>query len=147
MYSVILLSHNSLRWLVLALAIATLVKAAQGLRGDKPYAKARRIGVFFTASLHLQLLLGLALFTVSPFIREAMGNMQATMADSARRFFIAEHPTLMVAATILMTIGGIVAKNAADDAKRHKKLLLFSAITLGLLLAGIPWQRALFPGM
>jgi len=147
MYSIILLSHNTLRWFVLALGIATLVTAVQGLRGTQPYAKARRIGVFFTASLHLQLLLGLSLFAISPFIREAMGNMQATMADSARRFFIAEHPSLMVAATILMTIGGIVAKNAADDRTRHRKLLTFAAITFVMLLAGIPWQRALFPGM
>jgi hypothetical protein len=147
MYSILLVSHNSLRWFVLALGIATIVTAFQGMRGARGYAKARRIGVFFTASLHVQLLLGLSLFALSPFIREAMGNMQATMADSARRFFIAEHPTLMVAATVLMTIGGIVAKNGADDTTRHRKLLTFSAITFLLLMAGIPWQRALFPGM
>ena len=147
MYSVLLLSHNTLRWVVLALGIAAIVNAAQGLRGDRPYPKARRIGVFFTASLHLQLLLGLALFGVSPFIRDAMRDMQATMAEPARRFFVAEHPTLMVIAAILMTVGSIVAKNATDDASRHRKLLIFAGFTMALLLAGIPWQRALFPGM
>ncbi|MEX2181791.1 MAG: hypothetical protein WD771_07090 [Gemmatimonadaceae bacterium] len=142
MHLAILQTHNVLRWAILILGVVALVKAAQGLGGDRPYAAARRVGLYFTGALHLQLLLGLSLFFVSPFVRAAMGNMQATMADSAVRFFIAEHPTLMVVATLLMTIGGIVAKNAATDAARHRKALIFVAITLALILAGIPWQRA-----
>lgn len=147
MHTALLLTHNSLRWLILLLAVMTLVQSVKGRDGTIAYAKARRLGVFFTMALHLQLLLGLALFAVSPFIRAAMADMQGTMADSARRFFIAEHPTFMVIATILMTVGGIVAKNAADDAARHRKLAIFVAVTLLLILAGIPWQRALIPGM
>lgn len=147
MYFPILHTHNALRWLVLALGVAVLVRAAQGLRGDRPYAKARRVGVLFTAALHLQLLLGLALFVVSPFVKHAMADVRSTMADAAVRFFIAEHPAIMVAAVLLMTVGGIVAKNAADDASRHRKLLTFAVVTMALLLYGIPWQRALLPGM
>jgi len=45
------------------------------------------------------------------------------------------------------TIGSIVSKNAADDAARHRKLLVFTVFTVLLLLAGIPWQRPLMPGM
>jgi hypothetical protein len=72
-----------------------------------------------------------------------MSDMRATMADPGIRFFVAEHPMMMVAATVLMTIGGIVAKNAANDAARHRKALIFVGLTLGLILLGIPWQRAL----
>lgn len=147
MHPALLHSHNLLRWVVLALGVLALVKAYQGRAGDRPYAAARRIGVFFTASLHLQLLLGLALFLVSPFIQQAMGDMRTTMGDAATRFFVAEHPTIMVGAVVLMTIGGIVAKNAANDAARHRKALVFIGITMALLLWGIPWQRALIPGM
>lgn len=147
MYIPILHTHNTLRWVILALGFAVLMQAGQGLRGDRPYARARKLGVFFTAALHLQLLLGLALFAISPFMRDAMRAMSETMADPARRFFVAEHPALMVIATILMTVGGLVAKNAADDAARHRKLLAFTLGTMALILWGIPWQRALFPGM
>jgi hypothetical protein len=73
--------------------------------------------------------------------------MKATMADRAVRFFVAEHPTLMVVAVVVATIGSIVAKNAPDDASRHRKALVFTAVTLLLILAGIPWQRPLMPGM
>ena len=147
MYTPILHTHNTLRWVILALGIAVIIQAVQGFGGDRPYAKARRTSVFFTAALHVQLLLGLALFGVSPFMKRVFGDMAASMADPSRRFFVAEHPTLMVIATILMTVGGLVAKNAKDDASRHRKLGAFTLATFLLILAGIPWQRALFPGM
>ncbi len=147
MHAALLHTHNLLRWVVLLLGALALVRAYQGVSGDRPYAAARRVGVLFVASLHLQLLLGLALFLVSPMIKLAMTDMRATMSDAATRFFVAEHPTLMVAAVVLMTIGGIVAKNAANDAAKHRKALVFIAITMLILLFGIPWQRALFPGM
>jgi cytochrome c oxidase assembly factor CtaG len=140
-------THNLLRWVILVLAVLTLVKAVQGLSGTKPYAETRRIGVMFMASLHVQLVLGLLLFLTSPLVEAAMADMRTAMGERDVRFFIAEHPTLMVAATIVATIGGIVAKNAADDRAKHRKLLVFTLITVALLLAGIPWQRPMFPGM
>ncbi len=147
MYPALLLTHNALRWLILVVGVLAIVKAGQGLTGRRPYAAARRLGVIFMALLHVQLLTGLVLFVISPLVRTAMTDMQATMADGAVRFFIAEHPTLMVIAVAVMTNGSIVAKNAPDDARRHRKLLVFTTVTLLLLLAGIPWQRALVPGL
>jgi hypothetical protein len=147
MHSALLLTHNALRWVILVAGVMAVVRAVQGLKGDIPYAPARRVGVLFMVSLHVQLLTGLVLFVVSPLIHRAMADMKATMADAATRFFVAEHPTLMVIAIVVMTVGSIVAKNAPDDAARHRKLLVFSVVTLLLLLAGIPWQRALVPGL
>jgi hypothetical protein len=143
LHALVLHAHNGLRWVILAAGLAALVTAARGLRGDRPYAGARRLGVAFMASLHLQLLLGVALFFTSPFVDQAMRDMKATMADAPTRFFVAEHPTVMVAAVVLATIGGIVAKNAKDDASRHRKALVFIAITMAMILWAIPWGRPL----
>lgn len=147
MHSALLHTHNLLRWVVLVLGVLAVLKAAQGLSGDRPYAAARKFSAMFMGSLHLQLLLGLLLFLFSPTVKAAMRDMEATMANADLRFFVAEHPTLMVIAAILMTVGGIVAKNAANDAARHRKALIFSTVTMAVVLWGIPWQRALFPGM
>jgi cytochrome c biogenesis factor len=147
MHPAFLHTHNLLRWLVLIAGVITVLQAVQGLKGDRPYARARRTGVLFMASLHLQLIIGLVLFVVSPYVQRAMGDMAATMKDPGTRFFIAEHPTLMVIAVVVATVGSIVAKNARDDAARHRKLLTFTVVTLLFLLAGIPWQRPLMPGM
>lgn len=149
MYFAFLHTHNILRWAVLILGVLVIVKAIQGLSGEKSYIStgARRASVIFTGLLHLQIILGLGLYLLSPFIEAAMMDMQATMADKAVRFFVAEHPMVMVVAAVLMTIGGIVAKNAATDQQRHRKLLIFAGVTMALVLWGIPWNRALFPGM
>ncbi len=147
MHPFLLHTHNLLRWLVLALGALALIRAAQGIGGERPYAAARRAGVFFMASLHLQVLLGLLLYMVSPFVRTAMRDMDVAMGERSLRLFVVEHPMMMVAAAVLMTIGGIVAKNAANDASRHRKALVFIGITLLLILWGIPWQRPLLPGL
>lgn len=141
----ILAIHNILRWAVLLTGLLALVQAARGLDGRTPFAKTRPLLLAFTANLHLQLLLGLALFVVSPTVKAYLADMAGTMRDGSRRFFIAEHPTLMVAAVLLATIGGVVAKNAADDAARHRRALVFTVITMLVLLAGIPWSRPLLP--
>ena len=146
MHAALLHTHNLLRWVVLLAGLATVVKSARGLDGSRPFAATRKTLLAFTASLHLQLLLGLGLFVVSPYIQSLLADMPATMRDGANRFFIAEHPTLMVVAVLVGTVGGVVAKNAADDAARHRKALFFVLVTLALILAGIPWQRPLLPG-
>jgi hypothetical protein len=146
MYAAILHTHNALRWLVLVAGVLAVLRALQGLDGRTPYAAARRLGLTFTAALHLQVLTGLSLFVVSPLIKAAMGDMAGTMGNAPLRFFIAEHPTLMVVAAIVATIGGIIAKNAPDDAKRHRRALAFMVATLALILAGIPWDRPWMPG-
>ena len=141
----ILAIHNLLRWAVLLTGLLAVVQAARGLDGRTPFARTRPLLLAFTANLHLQLLIGLSLFVVSPTVKAYMADMAWTMRDGSRRFFIAEHPTLMVAAVLLATIGGVVAKNGADDATRHRRALAFTLVTLLLLLAGIPWSRPLLP--
>lgn len=147
MYAALLHTHNLLRWVVLFAGVYAIFKAASGLSGDKPYAPARRATAMFMGSVHLQLLLGLLLFLFSPTVKASMRDMAATMADPALRFVIAEHPTLMVLAAIMVTFGSIFSKGRATDQARHKSAAIFMVITLVLIVAGIPWQRALFPGM
>jgi uncharacterized membrane protein len=144
LHTLLLHSHSILRWVILGAALFTIFRAVRGLGGAVAFADARRASVIFTAALHTQLLLGLALFFTSPFIGEAMKQMKATMADPATRFFVAEHPVMMVAAVVLATFGGIFAKGGVDDAARHRRLLVFTSVTLLLLVAGIPWGRPLY---
>jgi hypothetical protein len=141
----ILAIHNLLRWAVLLTGLLAIVQTVRGLNGRTPFAKTRPLLLAFTANLHLQLLIGLSLFVVSPTVKAYVADMAGTMRDGSRRFFIAEHPTLMVAAVLLATIGGVIAKNAPDDAARHRRALGVTVVTLLLLLAGIPWSRPLLP--
>lgn len=147
MHAALLHTHNLLRWVVLAAGVYAILKAAAGLSGDRPYAPTRRATAMFMGAVHLNLLLGLLLFLFSPTVKASMRDMAATMASKDLRFIVVEHPTLMVLAALLVTFGGIFAKGRATDRARHRAAAAFMTITLVVILAGIPWQRALVPGM
>lgn len=139
--------HNLMRWAVLLTAIVALLRARKGLNGGIDYASGARQSLFiFTMSVHLQLVLGLVLFGTSALTRGAMRDMGAAMKDPGTRFFIAEHPTLMLAAVVVATLTGVLARRGPDDAVRHRRAAIGVALALGLILAGIPWQRAMLPG-
>lgn len=142
----ILALHNTLRWLILLFAVVALLRALKGLNGGVDYATgARRAVSIFMMSLHLQLLLGIVLFGVSSITRPAMADMGAAMRDPGVRYFVAEHPTLMLLAVIAATLTSVIARRGPDDTVRHRRAAIGVALTLGLLLAGIPWQRPLIP--
>lgn len=138
--------HSLVRWLVFLLAIVALLRALRGINGGVSYtAGARRALSLFTISIHLQFLLGAVLYGVSPLTRRAMADMGAAMSDAKVRFFIVEHPVLMLLAIAVATVTGVLARRGPDDAIRHRRAAIGVALALGLILAGIPWQRPLFP--
>lgn len=146
MFTAVLATHSLLRWLVFLLAVVALLRALKGINGSVEYATgAKRSLSFFTISLHTQLLLGLVVYGVSPLIRHAMADMGGAMREAGTRYFVAEHPTIMVLAVAVATVTGIIARRGADDAIRHRRAAIGIALSLGLILAGIPWQRALLP--
>lgn len=147
MHSALLHTHNVLRWVVLVLGLLAIARAFAGLGGNVPYDRARRAAAMFMGSVHLQLLLGLLLLMNSPIVKAAMRDMEATMQDAALRKVVVEHPTLMVLAAIVVTFGAILSKNQKTDAGKHKFGAAFMTLALVIILAGIPWHRALFPGM
>lgn len=139
--------HNLTRWLVLLLALVALVRALKGINGAAVYATgAKRALSLFTMSLHGQLLLGIVLYGVSPLTRGAMGDMAAAMRDPGVRYFVVEHPTLMLLGVIVATVTGVLARRGPDEAVRHRRAAIGIALALGLILAGVPWQRPMMPG-
>ena len=139
--------HNLVRWLVVLLAIVALLRALKGIHGGADYATgARRSLSFFTMALHLQLLLGVILYGVSPLARHAMGDMGAAMRDPGVRFFVVEHPALMLLGVAVATATGVIARRGPDDTVRHRRAAIGVALALGLILAGMPWQRPVVPG-
>ncbi len=138
--------HNLLRWLVLILAVVALLRALKGVNGGVEYAGgAKRALSFFTMSVHVQFLLGVILYGVSPLTRQAMGDLGAAMREPGVRFFVAEHPFVMLLGVVAATASGIIARRGPDDAVRHRRAAIGVALSLALILAGVPWQRPLLP--
>lgn len=146
MAPLVLALHNAVRWLVLFLALVALVRALRGINGHVAYeAGAKRALSFFTISTHVQFLLGLLLYGVSPVVRQAMADMRAAMSDAGIRFYIVEHPTIMVLAVLVATATGVLARRGPDDAVKHRRAAIGVALAALLLVAGMPWQRPFLP--
>lgn len=135
-YNILVHAHSGLRWVVLALLIAAVFKALLKWRSNAPFTEGdRKLNLFTMISAHVQLVLGLVLYFMSPkvkFAGEAMGN-------SLQRLYLLEHPIMMLIAIVLITIGYSRAKKLADENKKFKQVFIYFGIALLLILSRIPW--------
>jgi hypothetical protein len=148
MYEILLVVHNLMRWAVLIAGLLAFARALRGSMSDVAWSTDdRRTSAIFTGTVHLQLLLGLALYAISPITRAAMGDMAVAMRDPATRNIAVEHPAMMILAVILATAAGPVARRAATDRGRFRRLALLVGLALVAIVAGIPWGRPLVRGL
>jgi Na+/citrate or Na+/malate symporter len=59
------------------------------------------------------------------------------MKDATTRYWTVEHVTIMIIAVALITAARITSKKMAADAAKHKRLFIFNAIALVIILTGI----------
>ncbi|MDA3944426.1 MAG: cytochrome B [Bacteroidetes bacterium] len=134
LYTILLKSHSGLRWLLLALFIATLIQL-----GRKAFSgaavPAKRLALFTLILAHIQLLLGLSLYFISPKVHFDA----AAMSDSILRFYLVEHISLMLLAIIILTIGYSKTKNRLQEISFSKKAFYYYLVSLILILVSIPW--------
>ena len=154
MYDLLLLAHSWLRWLVLLAALAAIVRAIGGVNTRRPFTPLDdRAGLWLTASLDFQMLLGLILYIfLSPVTQSAFVDMAAAMREAPIRFFAVEHPVGMIVAIALAHVGRVRVRKAADSESKHKQALIFFGLSLLVLLLSIPWPigpgaRSLFRGL
>lgn len=91
--------------------------------------------------IHIQFVIGIVLYFVSPVVRAALADMGAAMKDDALRFAAVEHVTVMLLAVIAITVGRVWSKKAKIDDMKHRRLLICYAIGFVLIIAGIPWEK------
>jgi undecaprenyl pyrophosphate phosphatase UppP len=135
MYNGLLHAHSGLRWIALFLILATIIVSFTSK--SKPYsATEKKLALFTLISFHIQLLIGLYLYFVSPKVNFAV---EGFMKNAMFRFYNVEHITGMVIGIILITIGYSKAKRKIDDASKRKTVKTFYIIGLIIVLATIPW--------
>jgi len=132
-------SHNGLRWVVLILMLTAIAKAFIGKSGNKIYASDRKWMMFAMISLHIQLVIGLALYFYSPTVEIALTDMAASMKSSALRFWAVEHILGMFIAIAIATFGYSKAKRLKNDARAYNLVFWSYLIALFIIIATIPW--------
>lgn len=146
MYTGLLHTHNMFRWLVLIALVLAVLFALIGWLGKKEWSKKDRItGLVLTIFMDIQFLIGLILYAfVSPFTKAAFADFGAAMKNADLRFYAVEHILLMVIALAFVHIGKAKSKKAVESLKKHRAAAIWYGLALLLVLAGIPWNRALF---
>jgi hypothetical protein len=131
-YSILVHLHSILRWVLLIIMVATIVIAFQNKSTGR---QALKPALWTMIMVHLQLLLGLVLYFISPKVLFD----GASMKDPMLRFFLVEHILVMLMAITLVTIGYIKARKFQDVSRMNSSLLLFFIIALLLFISRIPW--------
>lgn len=134
--------HSALRWLVLILLFIAVAKAILGIIQKSSFSSTdNRVGIFLLATAHLQLLVGLGLYFISPIVTAARADMGAAMKDDNLRYWAVEHVFIMVIAIVLITMGRILGKRSTTDGGKHIRSFIFYVLALVSILYAIPWAE------
>jgi hypothetical protein len=130
-------AHSGIAYLVIIFLIIVVINAFMGMSSKKQFTdKDRKLGLFALIFSHIQLLLGLILYFVSPMVQ----SFGVAMKDSTLRLYALEHPLINIIAIVLITIGWSKHKKAEGDAKKFKTFAIFYTLGLILILSRIPWK-------
>lgn len=134
MYPGLLHTHTLLRYFILLALVAVLVISLQKWLGKKPYTNFdNKLSLYLFIFTHLQLVVGLILYAVSPNVK----FNEFTMKDSTLRYWSVEHIFLMLVAITLITVARIGIRKISDDTLKHKRLFIFNGVALLLILVSI----------
>lgn len=140
MYTGILHLHNLLRYAIVILLILAVAKSFISWFGKKEYtATDKKISLFLLISAHLQLVIGLGLYFMSPIVETALSDFGGSMKDAQLRFWGVEHILSMIIGIAIITLGRIMAKKAATDSAMHRRQAIYFLLAMILIFSAIPW--------
>lgn len=138
MYQALTYFHSIFRWLVLVSLVYAIYRAYRGYHANAVFSKADNSVRHWTATIcHLQLTLGIFLYTQSPIVNYFWHHMKEAGWDTA--FFGILHLLFMLTAIVLITIGSAKAKRMPTDEEKFKTMLTWYSIGLIIILIAIPW--------
>lgn len=126
--------HSWFRYVVFVLVLVAIIQSLLGWLGKKPYTEInRKINLFALISAHTQLLIGIVLYFLSPYVQFD----KYTMKHETTRYFTVEHWFAMVIAIVLITIGHSKAKRIETSEGKHKTVAIFYIIAFLIIIAAI----------
>jgi hypothetical protein len=136
MYEIVKNLHSWWAYLALAILVVAFVNALMGHVSKRNFTNNDlRISLFALIFSHIQLLLGLVLYFVSPVGFSQLGEMK----EATIRLTSLEHPLINIIALVLITIGWSKHKKV-DGNFKFRKIFFFYGAGLLLILSRIPWS-------
>ena len=141
MYIYLKTVHSYWAFFVLFILVAVIVNAFIGRYMGKEFStKDLRISLFGLIFSHIQLLIGLILYFVSPWFDQWAAIGMGVMKDAQARLYLVEHPITNILAIVLITMGWSMHKRQSESSKKFLRIILFYSLGLLLLLSRIPWS-------
>jgi hypothetical protein len=145
MYTILLFIHSILRWVLLLALLYTIYRGYVGWFSKATFTKSdanSRLVTVITA--HIQLIVGLLLYFISPITRFFISNFSDAVKISEIRFAAMEHTLLMLIAIALITIGSVASRKKTTDTTRFRTIAIWFSIALLIIIISIPWQLSPF---
>lgn len=140
MYKGLQHAHSGLAYLALLALVIVIFWALFGALSGRDFKeKDRKIAMIAFILSHVQLLLGLILYFVSPKGFSLLTGGEA-MADSAARLTALEHPLINIIAIVLISIGYIRAKKLTESRAKFRSIYMLYAVGIVLIISRIPWS-------
>lgn len=141
MYETIQILHSYWAYLVLLIVfLATINALVKFFRKKNFIDNDLRISLFAVIVTHIQLLIGLILFFVSPMgLNSIKENGMGGLSSFARQMAV-EHPFVGILAVVFITIGFSKHKKKETPNQKFKTLSIFYFLGLILILSRIPWS-------
>ncbi|MEO5775598.1 MAG: hypothetical protein ABIQ27_01755 [Flavobacterium sp.] len=137
MYNFVQKFHSGWAYLALLLLVFAVVNSLIGKSSKKEFtAKDRKIALFGLIATHIQLVIGLILYFVSPKGFAVFGQME----NAELRLISLEHPLVNLIAITLITVGWSKHKKAANSEAKFNSIFIFYGLGLLLILSRIPWK-------
>lgn len=142
MYAILQTTHSLFAFVVLViLALATINALSSYILRKDFTDKDLRISLFALIFSHIQLLIGLVMYFMSPYFEMITSSgMGSVMKDSAIRLYAIEHPLMNILAIALITIGWSKHKKETESAGKFRKIMFFYGLGLLFIASRIPYK-------
>ena len=141
MYDFIQKFHSGWAYLALLVLVVAVVNSLIGMFSKKEFlSKDRKIALFALIAIHIQFLVGIILYFVSPNGLNMIKAVGMGGLTTESRLLALEHPLINVIAIALITIGWSKHKKLMTSESKFKTFSIFYGLGLLLILSRIPWK-------
>ena len=152
LYTLLLIAHSWIRWLVLITLVFAIYRAVKGWASSSEFKRMDGLSRNLASIMvRIQFVIGVVLYFVSPITRYFISNIKDSFGVPQLAVLGWMHPVGMIIAIVLISIGEARSKKAAEDNKKFSGTAISYTIALLIILVSIPWPftqspRPLFRG-
>ena len=142
MYNILKTVHSYWAFFVLTILFIAILNSLIRIISKKSFNSTDlRISLFGLIFSHIQLLIGLILYFISPWFDQWSSLGMGVMKNNESRLYLVEHPITNILAIFFITIGWSLNKKQSESSKKFLRISLFYGFGYILLLSRIPWSK------